>query len=33
MRRKNKRIDIERKGEKAGDLDERIEGWRLKRKE
>jgi hypothetical protein len=33
MRRKYKRIENERKGEKAGDLEERIEGWRLKRKE
>jgi hypothetical protein len=26
-------MEIERKGEKAGDYEERREGWRLKRKE
>jgi hypothetical protein len=32
MRRKERRLEIEKNGEKAGDWEERREGWRLRRK-
>ncbi len=33
MTRKERRLEIEKKGEKGGDSEEKREGWRMRRKE